>query len=165
MGTFVMGPVNWPPNAAFTSGNIEWRNLFLDKCRQAVEVGKRLNGKFVTVVPDASDPSLPYEIQTANVVETLRRAAEIFEPHGIVMVLEPLSFPPQVYLKTSAQCYLLAKAVNSPSCKILFDCFIYSKMKGICNAILIWFGMKLVIFKSEMYHRDSSLARVKSIIM
>jgi hydroxypyruvate isomerase len=140
MGTFVMGPVNWPPNAAFTSGNIEWREVFLDKCRQSVEVGKRLNGKFVTVVPDAADITLPYEIQTANVVETLRIAAEIFEPHGMVMVLEPLSFPPQVYLKTSAQCYLLAKAVNSPSCKILFDLFHLQQNEGHLqrNIDLVW---------------------------
>lgn len=140
MGTFVMGPVNWPPNAAFTSGNLAWRNQFLDKCRQAVEVGKRLNGKFVTVVPDAADISLPYEIQTANVVETLRKAAEIFEPHNIMMVLEPLSFPPQVYLKTSAQCYLLAKAVNSPSCKILFDIFHLQQNEGHLqrNIDLVW---------------------------
>ncbi len=140
MGTFVMGPVNWPPNAAFTSGNLEWRNQFLDKCRQAVEVGKRLNGKFVTVVPDATDISLPHEIQTANVVETLRKAAEIFEPHNMVMVLEPLSFPPQVYLKTSSQCYLLAKAVNSPSCKILFDIFHLQQNEGHLqrNIDLVW---------------------------
>lgn len=140
MGTFVMGPVNWPPNAAFTSGKIEFKNIFLDKCRQAVEVGKRLNGKFVTVVPDAADISLPYEIQTANVVETLRQAAAIFEPQGMVMVLEPLSFPPQVYLKTSAQCYLLAKAVNSPSCKILFDLFHLQQNEGHLqrNIDLVW---------------------------
>ncbi|MES2519002.1 MAG: TIM barrel protein [Bacteroidota bacterium] len=140
MGTFVMGPVNWPPNAAFTSGNIEWKEVFLDRCRQSVEVGKRLNGKFVTVVPDAADITLPYEIQTANVVETLRRAVEIFEPHGMVMVLEPLSFPPQVYLKTSAQCYLLAKAVNSSSCKILFDLFHLQQNEGHLqrNIDLVW---------------------------
>lgn len=140
MGTFVMGPVNWPPNAAFTSGKEGFRNIFLDKCRQAVEVGKRLNGKYVTVVPDAADPSLPYEIQTANVLESLKRAAEIFEPHGMVVLLEPLSYPPQVYLKTSAQCYLLAKAVNSSACKILFDLFHLQQNEGNLkrNIDLVW---------------------------
>lgn len=140
MGTFVMGPVCWPPNAAFTSGNPEWREQFLSKCRQAVEVGKRLGGQFVTVVPDAADMSLPYEIQTANVIESLRRAADIFEPHGMVMLLEPLSFPPQVFLKTSPQCYLLAKAVNSPACKILFDMYHLQKNEGrlIHHIDLVW---------------------------
>jgi hydroxypyruvate isomerase len=140
MGTFVMGPVFWPPNAALTSGNIEWRDQFLAQCHTGVEVAKRLNGKTITVAPDAADPSLPIEIQTANVVESLRRAADIFEPHGITMVLEPLSYPPQVFLKTSAQCYLLAKAVNSPACKILFDMYHLQKNEGrlIYHIDLVW---------------------------
>jgi hydroxypyruvate isomerase len=140
MGTFVMGPISWPPNAAYTSGDKGLRDQFLAKCTASVDVAKRLNGHFITVVPDASDNSLPYEIQTANVIEVLKRAAAIFEPHGITMVLEPLSFPPQVYLKTSAQCYLLAKAVNSPSCKILFDMFHLQQNEGnlLKNLDLVW---------------------------
>lgn len=123
MGTFTMGPAYWPPCATLASGNKEWRTKFLAMCRGAVDVCRRTNGKFVTVVPDAADPVLPLDVQTANVIEGLRYAADIFEPHGITMVLEPLSFPPQVFLKTSRQCYLLAKAVDSPACKILFDIF------------------------------------------
>lgn len=139
-GTFVMGPISWPPNAAYTSGDTGLREQFLEKCRASVDVAKRLNGKYVTVVPDAADPSLPYEIQTANVIEALKRAANIFEPHDITMVLEPLSFPPQVYLKTSGQCYLLAKAVDSPSCKILFDMFHLQQNEGnlLKNLNLVW---------------------------
>ena len=30
--------------------------------------------------------------QTANVVNALRRACEILEPHDLIMVLEPLNF-------------------------------------------------------------------------
>lgn len=130
MGTFTMGPVCWPPNPAYTSGNSEWREQFLEQCRAAIDVCKRLNSHTITVAPDAADHSLPVEIQTANVIESLRRAADIFEPHNIVMVLEPLSFPPQVFLKTSPQCYLLAKAVNSPSCKILFDLYHLQRNEG-----------------------------------
>ncbi len=140
MGTFVMGPVFWPPNAAFTSGNVEWRQQFLDNCHKAVNVAKRINAKFITIVPDAAHNSLPRDIQTANVVECLRRAADILEPHGITMILEPLSFPPAVYLKTSAECYLLAKAVGRKSCKILFDMYHLQHNEGkiIQNIDLVW---------------------------
>jgi hydroxypyruvate isomerase len=31
------------------------------------------------------------DYQTARVVETLKRASAILEPHGLVMVLEPLN--------------------------------------------------------------------------
>lgn len=140
MGTFVMGPVNWPPNAAFTSGAIGLRDKFLEKCRRSVAVGQRLNARYVTVVPDAADNSLPVEVQTANVVEALKYGAELFEKAGMVMLLEPLSFPPQVFLKTSAQAYLLAKSVNSPSCKILFDVFHLQQNEGFLtkNIDLVW---------------------------
>lgn len=140
MGTFVMGPVCWPPNAAYTSGNPEWRNQFLAKCRKCVEVAQRLNGHFVTIVPDAAEPSLPPEMQTANVIEALRQAADIFEPHGITMLLEPLSFPQQIFLKTSPQAWLLAKAVNRNSCKILFDMYHLQKNEGslIHHIDLVW---------------------------
>ena len=140
MGTFVLGPTFWPPVATLASGNVEWRNKFLDQCRAAVDVAKRLNGNIVTVVPDAYDYSLPKDIQTANVIEGLRMASDIFEPHNITMVLEPLSYPPQVFLKTSTECYLLAKAVNSQYCKILFDMYHLQRNEGrlLYHVDLVW---------------------------
>jgi hydroxypyruvate isomerase len=58
-------------------------------------------------------------------VEKLRRAAEILEPHGLIMVLEPLNFRdhPGQFLQRSPQAYQICKAVDSPSCKILFDIY------------------------------------------
>tara|TARA_B100000427_G_C15439150_1_gene564330 strand:- start:718 stop:1170 length:453 start_codon:yes stop_codon:yes gene_type:complete len=63
--------------------------------------------------------------QTSNVVETLKRASDILEPHGLVMVLEPLNFRdhPGLFLTESPQAFQICKAVNSPSCKILFDIY------------------------------------------
>src|SRR5690606_2941657 len=61
--------------------------------------------------------------QTGNVIEALRRGAEILEPHGLVMVLEPLSDTPNLFLRTPDQTYMICKAVNSPACKLLYDFF------------------------------------------
>mgnify|MGYP003313233285 CR=1 FL=1 len=69
---------------------------------------------------------LAEDYQTANVIESLKRAAAIFEPHGIVMVLEPLNWYRNhagLFLKESPQAFQICKAVNSPSCKILFDIY------------------------------------------
>jgi hydroxypyruvate isomerase len=82
------------------------------------------------VVPGDFQRNLPLDIQTANVIEALRRGAEILEPHGLVMVLEPLSDTPNLYLRTSAQTYMICKAVNSPSCKILYDIYHMQKNEG-----------------------------------
>jgi hydroxypyruvate isomerase len=58
-------------------------------------------------------------------VDALKRASEILEPHGLVMVLEPLNFRdhPNLFLTNVPQAYLVCKAVGSPSCKILYDIY------------------------------------------
>jgi len=124
MGVFVAHKIYWKePNLA--SGKEDWRAEFLNDIRNSVEVAKRVNAKWMTVVPGHVDLSLDMGYQTANVVETLRRAAEIFEPHGLVMVLEPLNFRghPGMFLTGTAQAYEICRAVNSPACKILYDAY------------------------------------------
>ena len=94
----------------------------------------------MTVVPGNFQGDLPMGIQTANVVDALRRAADIFEPENLVMVLEPLSDSPDLYLRTADQTYLICRAVNSPACKILFDVYHMQKNEGhiIHNLDLTW---------------------------
>ncbi len=139
MGVFV---VDKGGNLANTlaAGKKENMDIFLDGCRRAVDVAKRVNAKWMTVVPGSFERKLPIGMQDANVIEALRRGAEIFEPHGLVMVLEPLSDSPDLYLQTSQQSYLICKAVNSPSCKILYDIYHMQKMEGnlINNIELAW---------------------------
>ncbi len=105
-----------------------------------MEVAKRVNAKWVTVVPGFYENHIPIDIQTSNVIDALRQAAEIFEPHGLVMVLEPLSDTPELFLRHSYQTFMICKAVKSPSCKILFDMFHMQRNEGniINNINLCW---------------------------
>lgn len=129
MGVFVVdGGDNW--KTSLTTGKPEFKDNFLKTCHQAVEVAKRCNAKWMTVVPGFYERNLPLGIQTANVIEALRGGAEIFEPHELVMVLEPLSDTPDLFLRESAQTYMICKAVNSPSCKILFDIYHMQRNEG-----------------------------------
>ena len=124
MGVFVAHTIHWKePNLA--SGNIEKRNQFLDEISQSVEVAKRVNAKWMTVVPGHLDLRLNIAYQTSNVVESLKQACNILEPHGLIMVLEPLNFRnhPGLFLTESPQAFEICKSVNSPSCKILFDIY------------------------------------------
>ena len=109
---------------------IEFIDIFLKGCRDAVETAKRVNAKWTTVVPGDFHRSSNIGIQTGNVIEALRRGAEILEPEGLVMVLEPLSDTPDLFLRTSDQTYEICKAVNSPSCKILFDMYHMQRNEG-----------------------------------
>ncbi|MCD2423668.1 TIM barrel protein [Niabella pedocola] len=139
MGVFVV-PKGGNGANTLAANKKEHLDIFLDGCRQSVEVAKRCNAKWVTVVPGDFQRNLPLEVQTGNVIDALRRGAEIFEPHGIVMVLEPLSDTPDLFLRTSAQTYEICRGVNSPSCKILYDIYHMQKNEGnlIKNMELTW---------------------------
>lgn len=105
-------------------------DIFLEGCRKSVEIAKRVNAKWVTVVPGDYERRLPIGVQTGNVIEALKRGAEIFEPHGIVMVLEALSDTPDLFLRYTDQAYMICKGVGSPSCKILYDAYHMQKNEG-----------------------------------
>ncbi|CAK9101163.1 Hydroxypyruvate isomerase (Glyoxylate-induced protein) [Durusdinium trenchii] len=124
MGVFVATGSFQDPT--FASGKKEFREKALDDMRKAVEVAKRVNAKWCTVVPGLIDHRQEMDYQTANVIETLKQCAAICEPSGLVMVLEPLNHwrdHPELFLNKIPQAYLICRAVNSPSCKILFDIY------------------------------------------
>ena len=109
-----------------TSGKADDRTAFLEEIKASIPVAKRVNAKWMTVVPGTVDLKLVEDYQTANVVESLKQAAALLEPHDIVMVLEPLNWYRNhagLFLKESPQAFQICKAVNSPSCKILFDIY------------------------------------------
>lgn len=141
MGVFVAHKIHWH-KPSLTSGKEDARNEFLAHIKASVEVAKRVNAKWMTVVPGFVDRRLDMGYQTANVVETLRRACAILEPHSLVMVLEPLNFRdhPGLFLTKAAQAYQICHAVNSPSCKILFDIYHQQITEGnlLPNIVASW---------------------------
>ena len=125
MGVFVAHKIYWQ-KANLTSGDEALRNEFLQNIKDSIEVAKRVNARWMTVVPGHVDLGLEMGYQTANVVETLRRAAALLEPHGIVIVLESLNWWQDhagQFLTEIPQAYEICRAVDSPACKILFDMY------------------------------------------
>ena len=137
MGVFVgYGNFDAP---VFTRANHPERKQVLAKIKKSAEICKRIGAKFFTVVPGSMDQQsnegnwnkygggrLREGVQTANAIELLRECSKILEPDGLVMVLEPLNWESNhggVFLRTTDQAYAICKAVNSPSCKILYDMY------------------------------------------
>lgn len=125
MGVFVAHTIGWnEPN--LTTDDDAAHEHFLDEIRDSIEVAKRVNATWMTVVPGRLHARLELPYQTANVIEVLKQASAILEPHDLVMVLEPLNplrdHPGQFLTKTS-QAYEICRAVDSPSCKILYDAY------------------------------------------
>lgn len=130
MGVFVNSFDHWPVQVSMTSGKKEWKDKFVAYCEQAVAVSKRCNGKLMTVVPGNYDHTLSENFQLANVIDTLRLGIDILEKAGIVMVLEPLSDTPELFLRRSDQTFAICRAINSSSCKILFDMYHMQRNQG-----------------------------------
>ncbi len=137
MGVFVAyGSFDRP---TFARPNDDTTAEILAKMKQAVAIAKRCNAKWFTVVPGSVDQQFDTEnwnkyggarlaegYQTANVIDMLRRCVDVIEPHDLVMVLEPLNPYANhggVFLQRSDQAFAICRAVDSPSCKILFDIY------------------------------------------
>jgi hydroxypyruvate isomerase len=139
MGVFVIdGGDSW--KTSLTTGKQNFIDTFLQTCKTALEVAKRCNAKWATFVPGYFERNLPMGIQTANVVDALRQGAAILEKQGLVMVLEPLSDNPDLFLRTAEQTFAVCKAVNSPSVKTLYDIYHMQRNSGnlIANLDLCW---------------------------
>jgi hydroxypyruvate isomerase len=108
------------------SGDQGMREKFLANIRETVEVAKRVNTKHVTLVIGTEAHRLPFGYQFANIVESLKRASALCEPSGLILVAEPLNIyrdHPEFFGSSVHRMYAIMKAVNSPSCKILFDIY------------------------------------------
>lgn len=123
MGVFVAcGSFNEP---TFVQDNADMRSKLVAQMKSAVEVARRVNARWCTVVLGCFEPRVDWEYQTVNAIEHLKACAAVCEPAGLVMVLEPLNWRdhPNLFLSRISQAYRICRAVNSPSCKILDDLY------------------------------------------
>ena len=94
MGVFVV-QTGGNGNVMFTTGKPENREQFVKACQAAVEVAKRVNAKWMTVVPGNFERRLPIGIQTGHVDRrAARRRRRAARSTIWSMVLEPLSDTP-----------------------------------------------------------------------
>ncbi|MBN2130759.1 MAG: TIM barrel protein [Sedimentisphaerales bacterium] len=127
MGVFVSsGGFDRAAGEFVTSTSKDLHQRLRARMKEAVEVAQRVNATWSTFVPGNISQKLEMDYQMANCVENLRVCAEVCEPAGLVLVLEPLNWwanHPGLFLTRIPQAYLICRAVNSPSVKILDDLY------------------------------------------
>lgn len=127
---------------SFVTDDRDMRDMLVGKMKAAVEVAKRVNARWTTLVLGAYDDGLEWDYQTANVIENLKWCAEVLEPAGLIAVLESLN--PRnhlgLFLTKIPQAYQICRAVGSPSVKILNDLWHQQITEGnlIPNIDLAW---------------------------
>jgi len=129
--------------ATFVTKDKEFQDYIVGRTKEAVEVARRTNSQWSLNAPGCNSPRMEMDYQTANLIDNLRRCVEIAEPAGVVIVLEPLNWwrdHPGLFLQKIPQAYMVCRAVNSPSCKIVDDLYHQQITEGnlIPNIDMAW---------------------------
>jgi len=121
----------------------EIMEMLKGRVKNAIELQKRTNASQALVVPGRFDERLHWDYQTANVIDTMRMLSDLAGPSKLVLVMEPLNGlrdHPGLFLTTIPQSYMICKAVNHPSCRIVNDLYHQQITEGnlIPNMDMAW---------------------------
>ncbi|WP_299530622.1 L-dopachrome tautomerase-related protein [Ulvibacterium sp.] len=124
LGSFVHNTTTWQ-DFTLVSEPSEVREIILKEIRETVEVAKRVNGKYLTLLSGKSHPTLERQYQKVNFIENLRVIAKEAEKAGIILGLEAINGTefPGTFITKVTDAYEIVKAVNSPSIKLTFDMY------------------------------------------
>lgn len=141
LGPFVMYADFGKPT--FVTQDKDFQDQIVKTMKNAVEVAKRSNAKWALIAPGCISQRMEVDYQTANLIDNVRRCVEIAEPAELVIVLEPLNWwanHPGLFLQKIPQTYMVCRAVNSPSCKIVDDLYHQQITEGnlIPNIDMAW---------------------------
>ena len=123
MGVFTANPKGWNETGMVDP---KQRPGFLSEVEEAMAFVDITGNKYVTVITGAEMQRVPRGVQRANVVESLRRAADIAAKHNVTLVMEPLNILVNhagYFLSRSDEAYEIIQAVDSPHAKMLFDVY------------------------------------------
>jgi hydroxypyruvate isomerase len=128
---------------SFVTRDPDIRAMLKKRTQTAVETANRAGIRWTLMVPGRFDEGLEWDYQTANVIDNLKYCAEICEPSGLVIVIEPLNpwtNHPGLFLTKIPQAYQICRAVGSTSCKIINDIYHQQITEGnlIPNIDMAW---------------------------
>lgn len=107
----------------FVLKDLSERERLMQEVRDTAEVARRVGATHVTTLSGTAHPSLPRDYQTANMIENLKWAGDVAAQEGLILALEPINHKgwEGAFLTEIGHAYLISKAVDLPSVKILYD--------------------------------------------
>lgn len=122
MGIFVANPKGWN-----TAGLVDpkQRDAFLEQIKQAIDYHKVIGNRVCTVITGPEMPKASRGWQRINVIEGLKRAADLLDMTELAIVVEPLNPIDHAgyFLVHSDEAAEIMAAVGSSHVKILFDIY------------------------------------------
>jgi hydroxypyruvate isomerase len=123
--------------AGMTTGfaNPTGGEAFLADLKALIPTARQLQCKQIILLSGKKIEGASPQSQHNASIETLKRAAQILGPAGIVGVIEPIDRleNPTIYLDGVTEAFEMTKSVASPSIKVLYD--IYHEQRGFGNLI------------------------------
>jgi hydroxypyruvate isomerase len=110
----------------FASDRCDLRLDVLRELRLAVETADRVGGQMLSLVPGRGDATFAPADQRRNAIDLIQRCADVCEPRGIALLLEPVDHGPgrsRMFLHSAQQAAELCRVVGRPSCRVLVDVY------------------------------------------
>lgn len=111
--------------------NAENSAAIMAEIEESIETAKRVNGRNIVLSPRRDLNALP-AFQLGTFIDNLRRVADRLEKAGLTMCLEHVNElrMPGLLLRHYADSLAVAKAVNSPAVKVVYDTMHVQAMDG-----------------------------------
>jgi hydroxypyruvate isomerase len=105
---------------------------YLKELTEGIKLGQRFGATSANTFVGQLQQNVPWETQRKNVIEGLRRGADVAGKHGVTLTLEPLytSGPRHSAIRTSAVAYDFVQAIAHPNVKVCFDLFHLQQTEG-----------------------------------
>jgi hydroxypyruvate isomerase len=110
-------------------------DAFLAALKDLIPAAKRLQCKQIILLSGKRIDGAPAGRQHTASIEALKRAADVLSSAGLVAVIEPIDRieNPTIYLDGVTEAFEIAKAVDSPNVKVLYD--VYHEQREFGNLI------------------------------
>jgi hydroxypyruvate isomerase len=107
-------------------------DAFLAGLKEIIPPAKRLGCKQIILLSGKRIEGAAPGIQHATAIESLKRAADLLSSAGLVAVIEPIDRieNPTIYLDGVTEAFEIAKAVNSPNIRVLYDVYHEQRESG-----------------------------------
>lgn len=109
-----------------TLGDPKEKEPFLDELRKSIDAAHKLGCKNIICGPGHTQMFLSEQTFWVNMIECFKEAGKMLESEGITLLIEPVNVKVDhagLFLSTSKDAFLLARILDDPNIKILFDIY------------------------------------------